>query len=115
MDKLLKQYYKLKQQQKELDDQLSGLRTQILAYCAEQGAREVEAGGYKARIVVQERKEYDSERLYAALPDLQLWKLLSKPDPGKINGLLKINAISEAQLAETYDTREVLLLQVERK
>lgn len=115
MEQQIRQYYRLKQKQKELEEQLGELRAEILAFCREQGLGELEAGGYRAKLVTQLRKEYNGEKLFAALPDLQLWQLLSKPDAGKIAGLVKLNVIKEEQLSETYEAKEIVLLQVERK
>ncbi|MHA7964179.1 hypothetical protein ACX93W_08535 [Paenibacillus sp. CAU 1782] len=115
MDQPIRQYYRLKQKQKELEEQLAELRVHILDQLREQDVLETSQAGYRAKIVVQERKEYDGEKLFAALPDLELWRLLSKPDAGKIAGLLKLNVIAQEQLAGTFETKEVLLLQVERQ
>ncbi len=115
MGQHIRQYYRIKQKQKELEEQLAELRGLILEQMRRQDVLEMEEGGYRAKIVVQERKEYDSEKLFAALPDLELWRLLSKPDAGKIAGLLKLNVIASQQLEGTYEAKEVRLLQVERQ
>jgi hypothetical protein len=44
-----------------------------------------------------------------------VWRLLSKPDAAKIAGLVKLKVISEEKLKDTYDTKSVPLLYVERK
>ncbi len=115
MDKKVKRYYDLKQKQKELEQELSELRTEILQHSETLDAQEWEAGSYRVKLVLQERKEYDEERLYRALPDPEVWRLLSKPDAAKIAGLVKLKVISEEKLKETYDIKSVPLLYVERK
>lgn len=115
MDKKVKRYYELKQKQKELEQELAGLRTEILEHAGELDAQEWEAGSYRVKLVMQERKEYDEEKLYQALPDPLVWRLLSKPDAAKIAGLVKLRVISEEKLKDTYVTRNVPLLHIERK
>lgn len=115
MDKTVKQYFKLKQKQKEIEQELAELRQTIIAYLEEQEASELETQSHKVKIVVQERKEYDDNKLYEALPDLELWRLLSKPDGTKIAGLIKLNVITEDKLKDTFLAKTVKLLQVDKK
>jgi hypothetical protein len=115
MDKILKRYYQLKQKSKEIEQELADLRTSILTYCSERELSELEAGGYQAKLVQQERKEFDGNKLYEALPDPQVWRLLSKPDPSKIGSLIKLNVISEDSVKDAFTVQKVTLLQVEKK
>lgn len=115
VDKKLKQYYQLKQKSKEIEQELAGLRGEILQHCQEQAVTELEAGSYKAKLVLQERKEYDEKKLYEALPDLEVWRLLSKPDSAKIDSLVKLNVISGDKLKDAYSVKNVTLLQVDKK
>ncbi|WP_425414627.1 hypothetical protein [Paenibacillus harenae] len=115
MDKTIRRYYKQKQKQKELERELAELRDQIVGYCSEQGVNELEIGGHKVKIVIQERKEYDDNKLYEALPDPEIWRLLSRPDSSKITSLIKLNVISEENIKDTYALKTVKLLQVEKK
>ncbi|WP_123039749.1 hypothetical protein [Cohnella candidum] len=115
MDKTVRRYYELKQKQKEIEQELTDLRGHILAHCTEQGVTETEAGSYRVKIVAQERREYDDAKLYGALPDPEVWRLLSRADPAKIAGLVKLNVINEEILRDTYTTKSISLLQVERK
>ena len=115
MDKAVRRYYQQKQKQKEIEQELTELRNDIMAYFAEQGVNELETGSHKVKIVVQERKEYDDNKLFEALPDPELWRMLSKPDSSKITSLLKLNVISEEKLKDTYSTKTVKLLQVDKK
>jgi hypothetical protein len=114
MDKKVKRYYQLKQKHKEIENELSELRTGITAYCAEQGISELEFKNYKVKIVLQERKEYDDNKLYEALPDPGVWRMLSKPDSSKITSLLKLNVISEEKIKDTYSVKTITLLQVDK-
>ncbi|WP_424768798.1 hypothetical protein [Paenibacillus sp. sgz302251] len=115
MDKTLRRYYQQKQKQKEMEQELNKLRNEILAYCTEQGVSELELGSYKAKIVMQERKEYDDGKLFEALPDPGMWRLMSKSDTAKIASLIKLNVISEELIKETYSLKTVKLLQVDKK
>lgn len=108
-------YFQLKSKQKELEQELQQLRNEILSYCEQQGVSETTVGNYKVRLVKQERKEYDDKRLSEALPDPQLWRLLSKPDLSRIASLIKLKVISEEQLKDTYVTKQVTLLQIDKK
>jgi protoporphyrinogen oxidase len=115
MDKEVKRYYQLKQKQKEIEQELSDLRSEIMNHCAAEGVSECEIGGYKLKIVAQERKEYDEQKLYAALPDPEVWRMLSKPDASKIASLIKLNVITEAAIKDTFSLKQITLLQVDKK
>lgn len=115
MDTKLKRYYQLKQKQKEIEQELTVLRSEILDHCKEQDISELEAGSYRAKIVLQERKEYDDNKLYDALPDPEVWRLLSKPDPSKIAGLITLNVISGEKIKDTYSIKSISLLHVDKK
>lgn len=114
MDKKLKRYYQLKQKQKEIEQELSELRNKITQYCEQEGVSETVIGNYKLKIVLQDRKEYDEQKLYEALPDPDIWRMLSKPDGGKISSLLKLNVISEEKIKHTYVVKTVTALQVSK-
>lgn len=114
MDVKLRRYYQLKQKQKELEQELSELRGQIIEHCQQQGVQELEAGTYRAKLVLQDRKEFDEQKLYEALPDPDVWRLLSKPDASKIAGLIKLNVISEDAIKDTYAAKRITILQVEK-
>jgi hypothetical protein len=115
LENKVRRYYQLKQKQKEMEGELAGLRNDITAHCAEQGLAELESGSYRVKIVQQQRKEYDDTKLYEALPDPQLWRLLSKPDTSKIASLLKLKVIAEEQIKEAVSLKTVTLLQVDKK
>ncbi|MFC4102219.1 hypothetical protein [Paenibacillus xanthanilyticus] len=115
MDQQLKRYYQLKNKHKEIEQELAELRAEITGFCAGQGEAGLEAGGYRAKLVLQERKEYDEEKLYAALPDPQLWRLLARPDSAKIASLLKLGVLKDEHLQGTFQAKTVTLLHVEKK
>ncbi|QAY65961.1 hypothetical protein [Paenibacillus protaetiae] len=110
----VRQYYKLKKKMKEMEQELSGLRGHIVQYCEEQALSELEIGSYAVKIVRQERKDYDDAKLYNALPDPDLWRLLSKADNAKIAGLLKLNVINDEILQEAVSVKKITLLQVDK-
>lgn len=115
MDKMVKRYYQLKQKQKEIEQELNSLRSEITTQCMEQGVTEQVIGSYKVKLVFQERKEYDDSRLYEALPDAAIWRMISKSDPAKIASMMKLHVISEEVVKDTYLTKTVTLLQVDKK
>ncbi|ASS66958.1 MULTISPECIES: hypothetical protein [unclassified Paenibacillus] len=115
MDKMAQRFYQLKQKQKEIEQELSELRSEIIRHCRELEASELEAGSYRIKLVSQERKEYDDKKLQEALPDPELWRLLSKADSAKIASLVKLNVVTEESLKDTYSVKKVTLLQVDRK
>lgn len=114
MEERVALYYELKSLQKEIERQLAELRNAILADCAEDGPAERTVGGYRVKIVTQDRREYDDNKLYEALPDASVWRLVSKADPSKIAALIKLNVISEAAVRNAYTVKKVALLHVER-
>lgn len=113
MNEKVQRYYQLKQQQKDIEQELTGLRQDITAQCAEQGITNAELGDYRVKIVIQHRKEYDDRKLYQALPDPQIWRMLSKPDASKITSLIKLNVISEESIKDTFTVKPITLLQIE--
>lgn len=115
MDKVVRRYYQLKKKQKEIERELAELRGQILSYCEEQEQSELAIGSYRVKVVAQERREYDDRKLYEALQDAEAWRLVSRADPAKLAGVVKMNVISEETLQDTYVTKKITLLQVERK
>ncbi|MFD0692598.1 hypothetical protein ACFQZT_00675 [Paenibacillus sp. GCM10027628] len=115
MDNKVKRYYHLKQKHKEIEQELSELRNDITAYCAVQGVTELEIGSHRVKIVFQDRKEYDDNKLYETLADPGLWRLLSKPDSSKISSLIKLNVISDERIKDTYSVKTITLLHVEKK
>ncbi|MNO36170.1 hypothetical protein D3C76_262350 [compost metagenome] len=115
MEKKVQQYYRLKQKHKEMEKELAELRQDILSYCSEQEATETEIGSYKVKLVMQNRKEYDDQKLYETLSDPEVWRMLSKSDPAKVASLTKLNVISEDKIRHTYSLKTVTLLQVDKK
>ncbi|AIQ46900.1 hypothetical protein R70723_14195 [Paenibacillus sp. FSL R7-0273] len=115
MEKKVQQYYKLKTKYKEIEKELTELRQEIIAHCAALGETEALIGSYRVKLVTQNRKEYDDEKLYNTLADPQVWRLLSKADPAKVASLAKLKVIAEEKLADTYSVKEITLLQVDKQ
>ncbi|WP_405170426.1 hypothetical protein MHI12_22775 [Paenibacillus sp. FSL H8-0280] len=114
MEQKVQIYFDLKQQQKDIEQQLYVLRDEIVAYCAEQGVYQTQVGGYNVKTVLQNRKEYDDQKLYASLPDPDIWRLLSKVDSHKLKSLIKLNILSEEQINPACTVKQVTLLQVDK-
>jgi len=72
-------------------------------------------GTYRVRLVQSERKEYHETLLFNALPDPELWRMLSKPDQGKITGLIKVGALKEEQLKDTFTVKQQVALIIDKK
>lgn len=115
MDEKVRRYYKLKLQQKEIEDELAELRSSIIQYCEEHGKAELVAGQYQVKLIYQQHRQYDDTRLYAALPDPEVWRLLSKPDTAKIKSLVQLGVISEERIKDAYTVQSKVLLHVEKK
>ncbi len=115
MNKIVSRYYQLKHKQKEIEQELAQLKTAIVENLQEKKKKELRIGSYHVRLVTSTRKEYNDVLLFNALPDPQLWRMVSKPDQGKIAGLLRINALSEEQLAHTFTIKEQLALYVDKQ
>ncbi|MBJ9992656.1 MULTISPECIES: hypothetical protein [Paenibacillus] len=114
MDKIVDRYYLLKQRQRETEQELKQLREEITAYCETQQADQLEIGAYKVKLVSQIRKEYDDQKLYEALPDPDLWRLMSKADGSKISSLVRLRVIPEERLENTYEVKQIKLLHVDK-
>lgn len=115
MNRQVSRYFQLKSKQKDIEQELTELRREILAYCEKQGVSEATVGNYQVKLVHQERKEYEDAKLYEALPDPDVWRLLSKPDMTRISSLLKLKVISEEHLKGTFTIKHVTLLQVDKR
>lgn len=115
MEDKVERYDQLKRLQKELEQELSALRQHIMDYCEENGAIELEVGDYRVKLVRQQRKEYDDRKLYEALPDPEVWRMISKPDGSKVAAMIKLNVISEESIKDTFSIKNVTLLQVDKR
>lgn len=115
MNKIISRYYMLKNKQREIDAELQELKKSIIAYLEEENKQEVLVGSYKVKVVTTERKEFDEGLLYESLPDKDIWRLLSKPDISKINGLIKMGILNEHQVEKTYQVKPQLALYVDKK
>ncbi|QQE75294.1 hypothetical protein KDJ56_04715 [Brevibacillus composti] len=112
MEEKLARYYQLKEEQKKIEEELQALRQDLLEQYAQAGP--IRAGAYQMVVNYQERREYDDNRLYNALPDASLWRLVSRADVGKINSLLKLNVIHEGILEGTYERKQVPVIKVQK-
>ncbi|WP_438433010.1 hypothetical protein [Gorillibacterium sp. sgz500922] len=115
MEETLARYYELKEQIREAEKEVAALRETLIGECRRRETTELTAGGYRLKLIAQERKEYDDHRLYESLPDPDVWRLASKADPGKIASLLKLGVLKERLIAGTYTTKEITLVTVERQ
>lgn len=115
MDKKVSRYYQLKNKQKEIEQEMAGLRDEILKHCEAEGVSELDVGSYKVKLVLQERKEYDENKLYEVLSDPELWRLLSRPDASKIASLIKLRVVSEDTIKDACAIKSVTLLQINKK
>lgn len=106
-------YFELKQLQKQLEEEVDRLKAEILTAYEIPGS--YISDGFKVGISVQERRDYDDNRLFNALPDKELWRLLSKADSSKISGLLKLNIINEQTLDGTYEVRQIPQVRVQKQ
>lgn len=113
MEELVARMYQLRELQKQVEAELEHLRQEILTRYPAAG--KVELGDYRLTITYQERRDYHDEQLYQALPDPQLWRLLSRADSGKISSMLKAQLIDEKMLTGTYDLRRIPVLRIAKR
>lgn len=111
----VEQYHSLKQQQKEIEQTLQQLRSNIIHWCEQQETDECDIAGYRVKLVQQQRKEYDDNKMFEALPDPALWRMLSKVDGAKVTSLIKLNVISDEQIQSAYATKKTTLLHVTKQ
>lgn len=112
---IAERYFEIKALQKDLEQELSGLRDQILESCGEQDLSRVELDHYVIKLVAQQRREYDGDKLYKALPDLELWRMLSRPDSSRISSLIKLKVVDEERIQDTYTVKNVTTVQVDKR
>jgi hypothetical protein len=110
----VRRYARLKARKQAIEAEMGELRQRIIEFCNREAPAGFQSGSYRVRLVRQERKEYDDHKLYGALPDPALWRLVSRADADKIAGLLKIGVLTPEQLADTYAVRHITLLQIEK-
>ena len=103
-------YCQLKEEQKRIEDALDTLREEIIAAYATDA--EFQLPNYTLKIIYQEKKVYDDQLVFAALPDPELWKAVCKADPSKIAALVKTNLLPEQLLEGTYRTTRTAYLYV---
>jgi len=115
MNKLISRYYQLKQKNKSIEQELAELKEQIVQHLNNENVTDQTIGTYRVRLVQSERKEYHETLLFNALPDPELWRMLSKPDQGKITGLIKVGALKEDQLKDTYTVKQQVALIIDKK
>ncbi|MFC6331492.1 hypothetical protein ACFP56_02580 [Paenibacillus septentrionalis] len=115
MNKLISRYYQLKQKNKAIEQELAELKEQIVQHMNSESVTEQTVGSYRVRLIQSERKEYHETLLFNALPDPELWRMLSKPDQGKITGLIRVGALKEEQLKDTYTVKQQVALIIDKK
>lgn len=113
IEEIVRQYVKCKQQKQALEKELKELRHTIVQYGEHQALSEFTCGNYRVKLIEQQRKEYDDDKLYHVLPDPQLWRMLSRADPAKISAMTKLHVMSEDILKGTYTVKSVMKLQVD--
>ncbi|GIP31178.1 hypothetical protein [Paenibacillus sp. J2TS4] len=113
MQEKLKAYFDLKEQQKKVESELEKLRHELIRIFPE--PIESDIGEYRLKIAIQERREYDDQAVYNRMKDDALWKLMSKVDPAKISGLIKLDVIKEEMLAGTYEIKKIPYVQVKKR
>jgi len=114
MEQKVTDYFELKRQQKEMEHRLAVLRDEIVAYCEGQGVYETRIGGFSIKTVLQHRKEYDDNKLYASFADPELWRLASRADGNKIKSLIKLGVLTEEKLRPAVTEKQVIVLQVDK-
>ncbi len=111
---IFKRYATLKKRRAELEQEMNELRDRILAYCEEQQVSELESGSYRVKLTVQDRKEYDDQKVYAALPDPEIWRLISRADAAKIASTIKLGVLSAETLRDTFVSKRITLLHIDK-
>lgn len=112
MEQKIARYFELRQAIKEMEEELNDLRQEIIASFPEGTISEI--GDYQVKITIQDRREYDDQALFKALPDESLWRLISKADSSKIASLLKLNVLQEEMIQNTYKVKRVPYIQVSK-
>ncbi|MGD8189679.1 hypothetical protein ACQCN2_06695 [Brevibacillus ginsengisoli] len=106
-------FYELKQLKKQIDDEIEELRAEFLGHF--QAPIKLDVGDYQLKVTYQEKREYDDNKVYNALPDPSIWRLVSRVDPAKLTSLIKLNIIGEHILSDTYELKKVPYIQVQKR
>lgn len=98
---VLSQFYELKQKKKEIDDEISRLRGEILTYInhtsGEMADAKIEMGPYVVHRKIRKQEKFDREKTVAKLKALGLEeciKTIEEPDEEKLKSALSLKFIS---------------------
>ncbi|MGM8216366.1 hypothetical protein ACLIA0_12420 [Bacillaceae bacterium W0354] len=104
-EELLKQFYELKQAKKEIDDEISRIRRQILTYFNENYGENINSESQIGNFVVQRKvrkvEKFDDVKTVKKLKELGLEECImtvEKPDEDKLQSAISLKFIKEEDL-----------------
>ncbi|WP_163581465.1 hypothetical protein [Gracilibacillus saliphilus] len=106
-EEMLKKYYDLNLQKKELEKEMNQIKKQIHHCLDEQFGKqqkaEVQLGKYKAQRIIRTSAHYDQEKTVQKLEELNLEDFILKvkqPDTEKLEAAMKIDLVNEEEFQD---------------
>ncbi|MBM7571667.1 hypothetical protein [Aquibacillus albus] len=111
-EEILKKYYDLNIQKKELEKEMNQIKKQIHNYLDESIGKEqkgeVKRGKYKAQRTIRSSVNYDEEKTVQKLEELNLEDftlLVKRPDIEKLEAAIKIDLVKEDEFVDCKTNR----------
>ncbi|GAA0465072.1 hypothetical protein [Alkalibacillus silvisoli] len=105
-EELLKKYYDLSTEKKEIEKDLNQIKKQIHSYLDEQFGEEekgeVKIGKYKVQRTIRSSIKYDDEKTIQKLEDLNLEDFILQvklPDTEKLESAMKLDLVNEDEFS----------------
>ncbi|WP_208588755.1 hypothetical protein [Gracilibacillus suaedae] len=106
-EEMLKKYYDLNFQKKELEKEMNQIKKQIHHCLDEQFGKqqkaEVQLGKYKAQRIIRSSVHYDQEKTVQKLEELNLEDFIlqvKQPDTDKLEAAMKIDLVNEEEFRD---------------
>ncbi|MCT2534712.1 hypothetical protein NC661_04775 [Aquibacillus koreensis] len=111
-EEILKKYYDLNSQKKELEQEMNQIKKQIHLYLDETFGKEqkgeVKLGKYKAQRAIRSSVQYDDEKTIQKLEELHLQDFIlqvKQPDTEKLEAAMKIDLVNEGDFVDCKTTK----------
>ncbi|QGH33674.1 hypothetical protein GI584_06420 [Gracilibacillus salitolerans] len=106
-EEMLKEYYDLNNQKKELEKEMNQIKKQIHNYLdvtfGKEQKGEVQKGKYKAQRIIRSSVNYDEEKTVQKLEELNLEDFIlqvKQPDTEKLEAAMKIDIVKEEEFKD---------------
>lgn len=120
-EKLLSQFYELRQAKKEIDDEINRIRKLIITYFDELKGENVEAeaqfGNYVVQRKIRKQEKWDREKTVERLKELGLnecIRMIEEPDEEKLNSAISLKFVDEKDLTGCLKSKYTPYISIEK-